>query len=306
MNFKGMLASAFVSAFLVVAISAPRAQTTFRAHSDLVVLQISVHDRHSQPVPSLTRDAFQVWEDGVRQEVRFFVSEDEPVAIGLAVDNSTSMTPKRAEVIAAAEAFVRTSNSRDELFTVNFNEHVSLGLPDATPFTSDPATLREALLTIGTRGQTAMYDGIAVGLDHVNTSSLDRHVLVVVSDGKDNRSRLTFEDVLGRALRSNAAIYTVGIFDPVEGGDRHALERLADATGGLAYFPEQLTDVRRVLEQISLDVRHRYTVGYSPTNETRDGVFRKVKVTVADPRGGGPLRVHARSGYIAPEADPTR
>ena len=279
---------------------------TFRAQSDLVVLQVSVHDRHSKPVPNLTKDAFRVREDGVRQEVRFFVSEDQPVAIGLVVDNSTSMTPKRADVIEAAEAFVRASNPEDALFTVNFNEHVSFGLQPPVEFTSDRAVLREALLTIGARGQTAMYDGIAVGLDRVNESPLDRRVLVVVSDGKDNRSRLSFEDVLARALRSNAAIYAVGFFDEVEGGDRPALERLAETTGGLAFFPEELRDVGRVLEQISLDVRHRYTIGYSSTNPKRDGTFRKVTVTAIDPDGGHQLRVHARSGYVASELNSDR
>ncbi len=295
-----------IVAVTCVTLGATALAQTFRAHSDLVVLQVSVHDRHAEPVPNLTQDAFQVFEDGVPQHIDFFVSEDQPVAIGLVVDNSGSMEPKRAEVIAGAEAFVRASNPDDALFTVNFNEHVFFGLPEGTAFTSDPDRLHQALLTIGAQGQTAMYDAVAVALEHVGTSPLDRHVLVVLSDGKDNRSRLTFDDVMARALRSNASIYAVGIFDALEGGDRPALEHLADATGGLAFFPGKLAEVRRVLDRICLDVRHRYTIGYTPTNGTAQGGFRTVKVTAVDPKDHQSLSVRARSGYVAQGGDASR
>lgn len=279
---------------------------TYRAQSDLVVLQVSVHDLRAKPVADLTKDEFRILEDGVFQEIQFFVSDDQPVAIGLVVDNSGSMEPKRREVIAAAEAFVRASNPEDALFLVNFNEHVSFGLPEETPFTSDLAVLRGALGTIGARGQTAMYDGIAAALDRITHAPLDRKVLVVVSDGDDNRSRLGLEEVYDRAMRSSAAIYTVGIFDTLEGGNRKALERLAEATGGLAFFPEKIPDIRRVLDQICLDVRHRYTLGYVPANTRIDGTFRRLEVTAVDRERREPLRVHARTGYFAAKASSDR
>jgi VWFA-related protein len=272
---------------------------SFRAHSDLVVLQVSVHDKDAEPVSNLTRDDFRIMEDGVRQDIQFFVSEDQPVAIGLIVDNSGSMEPKRREVIEAAEAFARGSNPADAIFVVNFNETVSLALPEGVPFTSDLAVLHDALGTIAARGQTALFDGIGVGLVHVNESPLDRKVLVVVSDGDDNRSRLTMEDVFGRAMRSSAAIYTVGVFDKIEGGNKKVLEKLAEGTGGLAFFPETIPDIRRVLNQICLDVRHRYTLGYVPSNTAVDGRFRRVRVDAVDREHRRSLRVHARTGYFA-------
>ena len=273
---------------------------TFRAKSDLVVLQVAVHDDDGQPVASLTQNEFRIWEDGVLQTIQFFVREDHPVAIGLVVDNSTSMAPKRDEVIAAAEAFVQASNPHDALFTVNFSDRVSFGLPAGVPFTSDRASLNEALSTIGARGQTALYDALAAALAHVEKSALDRKVLVVVSDGEDNRSRIGFDDVFERALRSNATIYTVGIFDLFEGGDRKALERLAETTGGLAFFPKRVREIRVALDRISVDVRHRYTIGYVPASPGAHDRVRRIKVDAVDPDDREPLRARARTGYLSP------
>jgi len=205
----------------------PQQEHSFRGGSDLVVLQVSVHDRKAAPVSDLVQKDFKVWEDGVPQTVQFFVSEDRPVSIGLVIDNSTSMFNKRESVIEAAAAFADASNHDDQLFLVSFNEHVSFGLPEGMPFTSDLAVLRDALQTIGAHGQTALYDAVGVALNHVNESRLDQRVLIVVSDGADNRSRTNFDEVLVRALRSNVVIYTVGLLDQ-EGGNRKVLKRLAD------------------------------------------------------------------------------
>jgi Ca-activated chloride channel family protein len=276
------------------------AQTgTFRASSDLVVLQVAVHDKHGSPVEQLTAKEFRLWEDKAPQEIRFFVSEDRPVTVGLVVDNSTSMMSKRREVVEAAEAFARSSNPEDQLFLVNFNEFVTFGLPSATPFTSKLPVLIDALATIGARGQTAMFDGIVAGLGHLERSPLDQKVLIVVSDGDDNRSRKTFKDVLDLSLRSNAVIYTVGIFDPIEGGDKKLLRRLADDTGGLALFPEKVKEIHEALNRISVDVRRRYTIGYVPTNAARDGALRQVRVEAVDRERRRPLQVKVRAGYIA-------
>src|SRR5262245_25351153 len=156
------------------------AQTpTFRASSDLVVLQVAVHDRHGAPVDHLTPAEFRVREGNALQEIRFFLSEDRPAAIGLVVDNSTSMQPKRREGVEAADAFARSGRPDDQLFLVNFNELVTFGLPEGMAFTSDPDVLLGALGGIGARGQTAMFDGIVAGLSRVGESPLDRKVLVV-------------------------------------------------------------------------------------------------------------------------------
>lgn len=272
---------------------------TFRSSSDLVVLQVAVHDRRGSPVDRLTAAEFRVWEDQTPQKILFFLSESRPAAIGLIVDNSTSMQPRRREVIAAAEAFARSGHPQDQLFLVNFNELVTFGLPEETRFTSDLGALRKALGTIGARGQTAIYDGVVTGLDRLNDSPLDQKVLVVVSDGEDNRSRMTFDDVLVRSLRSHAVIYTVGIIDPLGGGDRKMLKRLADSTGGMVFFPERDRQISEALGQIAVDIRHRYTIGYVSTNRRRDGTARHLRVEAVDRETGTPLQVKARQGYIA-------
>lgn len=303
MDVHARLTAVAVAAGLCLGTAVPRGQAVFRAASDLVVLQVAVHDRRLVPVPDLTADAFRLWEDGVPQQIRFFVRDERPAAVGLVVDNSTSMLPKRHETIQAAEAFARSSHPDDQLFLVNFNERVTFGLPDDVPFTSDRALLERALATIGARGQTAMFDGILVGLDRLDQCTLDRKVLIVVSDGEDNRSRHVFSDVLDRSRRSNAVVYTVGVFDPIEGGNRKLLRRLAEDTGGLAFFPEKATDIQAAFDRISLDVRHRYTIGYVSTNTRRDGTFRRVRLEAVDRQRGRPLQVKVRRGYIAPVRD---
>ena len=284
-----------------LALAVVLATQVFRASADLVVLQVAVHGRGTGLVPDLPANAFRVYEDGVPQAITYFLSEDRPVAVGLVVDNSTSMREKRDHVIAAAEAFARSSNPGDALFTVNFNERVWFGLPPDRPFTSDRTELRSALESIIARGQTALYDAVAAGLDHVATSALEGHVLVILSDGGDNRSVRTLDDVMRRADRSSTVIYCIGAFDEFSSGDdRRTLERMASATGGLALFPKKPAELAGEFAVIAQEIRHRYTIGYEPTNRRRDGTYRKLRIAVADPRTGKPLEARTRAGYLAP------
>jgi VWFA-related protein len=286
---------------LCVAGASARVPQAFRAQSDLVVLQVAVADRHGKPVTGLPREAFSVLEDRAPQAIQFFLNEDRPVAVGLVLDNSISMSAKRQDVIAAADAFARSSNREDQLFVVNFNEDVWFGLPDGLPFTSDLDVLHNALLSIGARGRTALYDGISTALTHVNTSPLDQKVLILVSDGGDNQSRLDFKEVMEQALRSNVVIYTVGIFDEAtRGSDRKVLERLAESSGGIAFFPANRHEVGNVLDEIARDIRHRYTIGYVSSNTRLDRAFRKIQVVATDPKSQRSLNVKVRSGYLSP------
>jgi Ca-activated chloride channel homolog len=272
---------------------------TFRAHSDLVVLHTVVSDRRAAAVPGLTRDDFRVFEDDIAQEIRFFVSDDRPVAVGLVLDNSLTMFSKRNELIAAADAFARSCNPADALFTVNFNEAVSFGLPPDIPFTSDLPVLRQALSTITSRGKTALYDAVAAALEHVARAPLEDKVLIVVSDGGDNASALDFKGLLDRAHRSNVVIYAVGVFDNLaQDTDRHGLERIARATGGLALFPEALKDVGSTFARIARDIRQRYMIGYVPSNPRTDAGFRNVRVMAYDRKSRKPLQVQYRPGYF--------
>ena len=265
----------------------------------LVVLHATVTDRQGGFVSDLGEQDFEVYENGVAQPIRLFKNEDIPVTVGLVVDHSTTMRPKLAEVTAAARTFVRSSNGQDEIFVVNFNEKVSLGLPHTTRFTSSTAELEYAITAMPTGGQTALYDAIAKALEELQAGSRDKKVLIVVSDGGDNVSAHSLAEVMKLAERSSAIIYTVGVFDEND-PDRNpgVLKRLAQATGGEAFFPGQLSDVVAICERIARDIRHQYTIGYVPTNPARDGAYRAIRV-LARANGHDKLSVRTRTGYIA-------
>jgi VWFA-related protein len=266
----------------------------------LVVLHATVSDRQGGFVSDLGERDFEVYEDGVAQPIRLFKNEDVPVTVGLIVDHSTSMGPKMAEVTAAARAFVRSSNREDEMFVVNFNEKVYLGLPDAIRFTDNTAELGAAIAATPIRGMTALYDAIAKGLEGLQTGSRDKKVLIVVSDGGDNASARGLPEVMKLAGQSSAVIYTVGIFQ-AEDKERNlgVLKSLAQATGGEAFLPEELADVTAVCGRIARDIRHQYTIGYAPANATRDGAYHAIRVLARAKSHHGGLAVRTRTGYIA-------
>ena len=267
---------------------------------DLVVFNGTVTDSRGRPVAGLQPGDFRVVEDGRVQEIKLFSATDGAASVGLVIDSSGSMRTKHADVARAALAFVGASDPRDEMFVVTFNERVDLGLPPEVRFTRDPDLIRAAILRQAPDGLTALYDALAVGIEHVNTGTHDRKALVVLSDGGDNASRRRLDDVLEVARRSSATIYTIGIYDEMD-VDRNprVLKTIASASGGRAYFPQYLVDLEGVWRDIAGAIRSQYTIGYYSTNRTRDGRFRKVAITAG--RGGGRnLRVTTRAGYVAP------
>jgi VWFA-related protein len=278
----------------------PESRYTINVNVREVVLHATVRTRKGTPVAGLGIENFQVFEDRVQQPIKHFSHEDIPVTVGLVIDNSGSMRPKRAEVIAAALAFAGSSNPQDQMFLVNFNEHVSFGLPPKTPFTDKPDQLKVAMSTVISDGRTALYDAVAIALEHLKRGNRDKKVLIVVSDGADNASAQTKAQMLELANKSDAIIYALGIYEP-DDPDRSpkVLSELAKATGGEAFFPETLKDVLPVCERIAHDIRNQYTISYSPTNEKQDGTYRTLQVRAASTKGGG-LFVITRSGYVAP------
>jgi Ca-activated chloride channel family protein len=278
-----------------------RDSESFRISVDvaLVVLPATVIDRQGGFVSDLGEQNFEVYENGVPQRIRLFKNEDIPVTVGLVVDHSSTMGSKLAEVTAAARTFVRSSNQEDEMFVVNFNENVSLGLPRTTRFTNSTAELERAITAAPAGGQTALYDAIAKALEELQAGSRDKKVLIVVSDGGDNASARSLSQVMKLAEQSSAVIYTLGVFDE-EDPDRNpaVLKRLAQATGGEAFFPSQLSEVVAICGRIARDIRHQYTIGYVPSNLTRDGAYRAIRVR-ARANGHDRLSVRTRAGYIA-------
>ena len=272
-----------------------------RTSVDLVVLRAIVRDHKGAPVSGLTRESFQVYEDKVPQQIESFSHEDIPVTVGLVIDNSGSMRPKHSDVIGAALAFVRSSNPKDEIFVVNFNEHVSMGLPANSPFTSNAAQLETALSRNVITGMTALYDAIAAGLEQLQKGKWDKKVLIVVSDGGDNASKHNLAQVMSMVNQSNAAIYTMGIFDDTdEDRNPRMLKHLSGASGGEAFFPKTLQEILPICQQIAHDIRSQYTITFIPENKKQDGAYRTISVKAREASGGRRLSVITRAGYSAP------
>ena len=273
---------------------------TLQLNADMVILSATVLDRHNAPVSGLGKDDFQIYEDEVPQQIKNFSHEDLPVTVGILVDNSGSMGPKRNDVIAAALAFAHSSNPKDQMFVVNFNDRVSFGLPPDIAFTDRQDQLQRALSAIRAIGQTSLYDGIAAALEHFKLSNGDKKVLVLISDGGDNASKHSLAQTIAMARQSAATIYTIGIFDEQDADNNPAvLRRFAKETGGEAFFPESSKDIPSICEGIAHDIRSQYTLTYAPANASQDGRYRAIEVKASAP-GRGRLSVRTRTGYSMP------
>jgi Ca-activated chloride channel family protein len=282
----------------------PAEPPSFRsASSELVVLPVTVTNKKHGLVTDLSRDHFIVYDNGRRQDIALFTNQDTPVTIGLVIDNSGSMRPKLAEVEAATMAFARLSNPQDEIFTIAFNDTVRDAVPGRPLFASNFTELVAALHSLMPQGRTALYDSLLFGLDRLAGGTRPRKVLVLISDGGDNASRATINEVLTRARRSNAAIYTIGLFDD-DDPDRNpgVLKSLARATGGERFLPQAPGSLLQSCERIAREIRGGYTIGYVPPD--RDGAYHRVRVQIepADPRR---LTLRTRPGYFA-AGSPTR
>ncbi len=269
---------------------------------DLVVLHTSVLDDRGKFVDGLTQDNFRVYEDKVEQKLAIFKREDIPVSMGLVIDNSGSMRDKRPRVNEAALTLVQSSNPQDEAFVVNFNDDFYLDLDK--DFTNSVPELKEALERIDARGSTALYDAIIGSLDHLKKGNKEKKVLLIVTDGEDNTSRNTLEKTIREIQKTDTVIYTIGLLSQESKKSaktaKRALTEIAQASGGVAYFPENVEDVHAICEQVAHDIRHQYTLAYYPSNAARDGSFRSVHVDVIPPRGHGKLVARTRNGYYAP------
>jgi len=273
-------------------------QPLFKTRADLVVFHVNVFDGKSDAVPHLPQSAFHIIEDGRSQDITFFSDVDVPVAVGLVIDNSGSMITRRKMVLAGGTMFAESSHPEDELFTIVFNEYVRFGLPKLLTFTQSRPLVQASLISQEPGGRTALYDAVVAGLDHLQKATHQKRVLVVLSDGEDNASERSKADMLHRASRSDALIYTIWTGDLAgEPGNRGVLRELSARTGGLSYAPATEETVVKAFKEIAENIRRGYSIGYVPANATADGEYRRVKIMVRVP--GRSLSVRARDGYTA-------
>jgi VWFA-related protein len=264
---------------------------------DLVVLNATVRDQKGRAAPNLEEQDFEIYEDGVRQTIRLFRHEDLPVTVGLVVDHSGSMRQKMSHVIAAARSFVESSSPDDQMFVVNFNERVSLGLPDDLPFSNRQEDLTYAISNAPSTGKTALYDAILKARERLSRGGRDKKVLIVISDGGDNASTHTLDDALKAGSKSNVQVFTIGIFDPDDADKNPAvLKQLSLSTGGEAFVPAEISEVVAVCESIAKDIRTQYTLGYLSSGVATGSGYHSIKV-LARGTGKGKLSVRTRSGY---------
>jgi len=262
------------------------------------LLHATVVDDRQRIVTTLDKGDFTVFEDGKPQTIISFHHEDIPVAMGIVIDNSGSMREKRTKVNQAALNLVRSSNPQDEVFVVNFNDEYYLD----QDFTNDLLKLKEALEKIDAKGGTALYEAVVASADHLKRDAkLERKVLFVVTDGEDNASRETLEQAVKQLQEENGpSLYAIGILGDEEHPKRarHALEIIAQRTGGLAFFPKTLDEVDEISRQVAHDIRNQYTIGYKSTNPRSSGGFRQIRVE-AKAKGHGKMSVRTKSGYYA-------
>jgi Ca-activated chloride channel homolog len=255
----------------------------------------------TQLMQNLKRDNFQVFEDGVKQNIISFQHTDLPVSMGLVVDNSGSMSKKRPAVNKAALDLVEASNKEDEAFVVNFSDEAYID----QDFTADLNKLRDGLGHIESRGGTALYDAVVASADKlVADAKRPKQVLILITDGEDNASTLTLEQTIRRVQElSGPVIYTIGLLfgDEMSRAEvrhaRRALELLSNETGGIAFFPKSLEQVDEIAAEVARDIRSQYTIGYHSTKPTTEPGFRRVQVTAEAP-GAGKLIVRTRTGYF--------
>ncbi len=275
-----------------------------RVQTDLVTLTLTVQDTWGRVVSNLTKKHFSVFEDGVEQEISFFEDVDAPASIGIIYDVSGSMGGGKIQRSRRAlERFMLTSHPSDEFSLITFSDKVQL-LADRT---RDINAVLDKLTLVKPGGNTAFYDGVYLGTDRVMRGSHNKKALLIISDGMDNNSRYTFNEMRRFLKESDVIIYGIGIYGNGDGGGEGALTRLAESTGGRAFFPG-LTDgsFDEICERIALELRHQYSIGYVPKDFRQDGRWRKLKVKVAPPRGMPRLSVRAREGYFATPIIPSK
>jgi Ca-activated chloride channel family protein len=267
-------------------------------NSDFMELHVSVVDEKDRNVGGLTMENFKITENGIPQPITIFKHEDIPVSLGLVIDNSRSIEPRKARLDAATLAFVRQSHPDDESFVVHFDFDARL----ERDFTTKISDLEATLAASKPFGQTAIYDALMLALDQMQKANHQKKALLLVTDGLDNVSHATFAQVLEAVKHSRVAVIVVGLLSAAEGEKAEAtLTQIAEASGGRAYFPDDVEQARVMMERAAHDLRTQYTIGYVPSDPAHDGSWRSVRVEIIPPAGSkDKLEADYRHGYYRP------
>jgi Ca-activated chloride channel family protein len=275
-----------------------------RRNVNMVLVPVTVVDPYDRLVTGLQQDNFRVFEDGVEQEITHFSEDDVPISIGVIFDMSGSMSDKINKSKMAALQFFKTANPQDEFFLVDFSDRAEL----VSPFTTDLNILRNNLMYSRGRGRTALFDAIYLGLSEMRGAHNSRKALLIISDGGENHSRYSENDIREYLRESDVQLYAIGIYEPLadrfrtpeEGEGPELLDELAQMSGGRVFPVRNLNELPDIATKISMELRNQYVIGYKPSDLTNNGKWRKIKIRLRPPRGLPPLRVYYRRGYYAP------
>ncbi len=279
-------------------------QASIRVDTTLVLINVTVTDPLNRFVTGLEKEHFKLSEDKVEQTITQFSSEDAPLSIGLVFDCSGSMGNKLGKSRQAAAQFFKTANPEDEFFLVQFNDKPEL----VTGFTTNTEEIQNRLTFTQAKGRTALLDGLYMAMKQMKKAHNPRKAVLIISDGGDNSSRYTESEIKKLVRETDVQVYGIGIYESMAGRGRTAeelsgpglLTELAEQTGGRQYAVENLNELPDVAAKIGIELRNQYVLGYTPTNLEKDGKYRRVKVTIQQPRGLPPLKVFFRLGYYAP------
>jgi Ca-activated chloride channel family protein len=277
-------------------------KTPVITNTDLITFNVTVTDIYGRFVSGLSKNAFTIFDEKQQQDITFFSDEDAPVSVGILFDVSGSMGGDKVRRARDALAhFIQTSHESDEYFLIGFNSRAQL-LMDRT---RDGNAVLDKLTFVQTKGNTALYDACYLGIERVQRGTHPKRAILVISDGQDNNSRYTFNELRRVLKESDVVLYGIGILG---GGDlgsslgmegQSILDELAGVSGGKAFYPGSAAEMDDIFEQIALELRHQYSVGYRPPNFVNDGKWHKIKVKVTPPRGLPRLFVRSKEGYFA-------
>ena len=279
-------------------------RSNIRIDTTVVLVPVSVTDPLNRFVTGLEKEHFKVFEDKIEQSITQFSSEDAPLAVGIVFDTSGSMGAKLQKSRQAVAQFLKTANPEDEFFLIQFSDRPEL----VVPFTRNTEDIQNRLTFTEAKGRTALLDGIYLAMNQMHKAHNPRKAILVISDGGDNSSRYTESEIKNSVREADVQLYAIGIFEPMSSRGRTAeelngpslLKELAEQTGGRDFAIDNLNELPDVAAKIGIELRNQYVLGYSPKNKDRDGKYRRIKVTLIQPRGLPPLKAFFRLGYYAP------
>jgi Ca-activated chloride channel family protein len=271
-------------------------------NTDLITFTVTVTDTYGRYVSGLSKNAFTITDNKKPQEITYFSDDDSPVSVGVIFDVSGSMSgDKIRRARDALSKFIQTSHDSDEYFLIAFNSRAQLLLDK----TRDGNAVLDKLTFVQTKSNTALYDACYLGVEKVQRGAHPKRALLLISDGQDNNSRYTFNELRRLLKESDVTLYGIGILGGSDAGSslgmegQGILDELSSVSGGKAFFPRSAAEMDDIFEQIALELRHQYSIGYKPTDFSNDGRWHKIKVKVNPPRGLPRLYVRSKEGYYA-------